>query len=299
LSQASGGAFDTSGVVAPPRSLSRLRFAYNTNGLQSHRLEEALDLLAEAGYAGVALTLDHMHLDPLTATPVDVKRVERALRARGLACAVETGARYLLDPRAKHRPTLIEADALGRARRLALLARSVEIAGELGAQVLTFASGPRDPSVPGESAFVFLQDALEKLSEKATEAHVRLALEPEPGHMPATLEQWRRARARVAVGLALDVTHLSVEAPEPSPAEVVAACADDLAQVHLADSPRGVHDHRPLGEGELDLGALLSALVRVGFGGLVSVELSRHSHAAHELVPRTMQRLRETVAELG
>lgn len=278
--------------------LDRLRLAYNTNGLQSHRLEDALDLLADAGYAGVALTLDHMHLDPLTATAVEVARVARALRSRGLACAVESGARFTLDPRRKHRPTLIEADALGRARRQDLLVRSLEIAADLGARTLTLASGPRDPSVPDETAHAFLQDALERLQPKATELGVALALEPEPGHLPATLESWARVHGRVPVALALDVTHLSVEAPEPSPADAVRAHADDLAVVHLADCPRGVHDHRPLGEGDLDLAALLAALGEIGFQGLVSVELSRHSHAAHELVPRTIARVREAIARL-
>ena len=64
--------------------MSDLRFAYNTDGLQSHRLEDALALIADAGYAGVALTLDHMHLDPLRATPGEVQAVRRLLRRHGL-----------------------------------------------------------------------------------------------------------------------------------------------------------------------------------------------------------------------
>ena len=40
-----------------------LRFAYNTNGTANHRLDDAIDLIAEAGYQGVALTLD-IHVDP-------------------------------------------------------------------------------------------------------------------------------------------------------------------------------------------------------------------------------------------
>jgi sugar phosphate isomerase/epimerase len=276
----------------------RLRFAYNTNGLQSHRLEDALDLVADAGYAGVSLTLDHMHLDPVHATPHDVKRVARALKARGLAVGVETGARFTLDPKRKHRPTLVEADALGRAKRFDHLLNAIDIAAELGAPVLTLASGPRDPDVPEDKAHAFLQDALARLHEKASEAKVTLALEPEPGHLPATLEGWRRARSHVPVALALDVTHLSVETPEPTPAEAVRAFADELVVLHLADSPRGRHDHRPLGEGDLDLRALLAALAETSFLGLVSVELSRHSHAAHELVPATMKKLRETFAAL-
>ena len=41
-----------------------LRYAYNTNGLTSHRLDDALALLADCGYDGVALTLDVAHHDP-------------------------------------------------------------------------------------------------------------------------------------------------------------------------------------------------------------------------------------------
>ena len=34
-----------------------LRFAYNTNGAANHRLDDALHMIADAGYDGVALTL--------------------------------------------------------------------------------------------------------------------------------------------------------------------------------------------------------------------------------------------------
>ena len=42
-----------------------LRYAYNTNGTAWHRLDDALVLIHEGGYDGVALTLDHHHFDPL------------------------------------------------------------------------------------------------------------------------------------------------------------------------------------------------------------------------------------------
>jgi D-psicose/D-tagatose/L-ribulose 3-epimerase len=40
-----------------------LRLASNTNGLFSHRLHDAISLIANSGYQGIALTLDHHHLD--------------------------------------------------------------------------------------------------------------------------------------------------------------------------------------------------------------------------------------------
>ena len=44
------------------------------------------------------------------------------------------------------------------------------------------------------------------------------------------------------------------------------------------------------GEGELDLDEALGVLTEIGYDGMVAVELSRHSHAAHETVPAAMAR---------
>ncbi|MCA8920390.1 MAG: sugar phosphate isomerase/epimerase [Planctomycetes bacterium] len=269
-----------------------LRFAYNTNGLQSHRLEDALALLGETGYHGVALTLDHMHLDPLQLAPGEVARVARSLAQRRLRCVVETGARYLLDPRRKHRPTLIDPQPLERMRRVDLLRRSLEVAAELQAEALTLHTGPLDPAQDAQDAQRFLLDGLSELLEKATELGVPLALEPEPGHFVATLAQFEALQATLPeLRLTLDVAHVSVEAEEGTPAEALRRYADALAVVHLEDAPRRVHAHLPFGEGELDLPGVLQALVEVGFAGLCAVELSRHSHAAHSLVPATWDAL--------
>ena len=106
-----------------------LRFAYNTNGAANHRLDDALSLIADSGYDGVALTLDHHHFDPFE--PDLERRAEglgRRLRRLGLGLVIETGARYLLDPRVKHEPTLLNPTPEGRARRIDFLTRCVRIA---------------------------------------------------------------------------------------------------------------------------------------------------------------------------
>src|SRR5262245_31963305 len=94
------------------------RLAYNTNGLAHHRLRDALVLLAELGYEGVAVTPDAGRLDPFELDPAEVAETRRVAEDLGLALSLETGARYLLDPRRKHWPTLLEADPAARARRL-------------------------------------------------------------------------------------------------------------------------------------------------------------------------------------
>ena len=275
-----------------------LRLAYNTNGLQSHRLDEALELLADLGYDGVALTLDCLHLDPLRAGPAEVAAVARTLRRLRLACAVETGARFVLDPRRKHRPTLFDPRPLERMRRADLLRRSLSIAAELGAEVLTLPAGPVDPDSAPADARLFLLDGLRELLAAAGELGVPVALEPEPGHLIDDLAGWRALADELPeLLLTLDVGHVSVARPEGTPAQAIRAHAARLGAVHLEDAPRGVHAHLPFGEGELDLPAVVGALGEVGYRGLCAVELSRHSHAAHETTAAAIAAIR--AAEAG
>ena len=62
-----------------------------------------------------------------------------------LVPVIETGARFLLDPWRKHRPTLLEDDPADRARRLDFLRRAVDLAAAVGAGVVSLWSGARPP----------------------------------------------------------------------------------------------------------------------------------------------------------
>ena len=167
-----------------------LRFGYITNGLAEHRLSDALQLLADHGYSGVGLTLGHHHLDPF-APDLRTRLLElrRLLDRLELAVVIETGARFLLDPRHKHEPSLISE---GRERRLDLLVRSVEIAAELGAEAVSFFSGVVPESLPVEEAWRRLTTGCEELLEAAALRGVTLGFEPEPGMLIDRLEGYER-----------------------------------------------------------------------------------------------------------
>ena len=73
--------------------MSALRYAYNTNGAANHRLDDAIRLIADSGYQGVALTLDHHHLDPFAdGWRAEAERVAALLASLNLGSVVETGA---------------------------------------------------------------------------------------------------------------------------------------------------------------------------------------------------------------
>jgi sugar phosphate isomerase/epimerase len=272
-----------------------LRFGYNTNGFAHHRLEDALDVLAEVGYSSVALTLDHHALNPFAADYSDQsRRVKELLRRHQLRSVIETGSRFLLDPRRKHQPTLLSADGAGRERRLDFLRRAVDLAADLGADAVSFWSGRADGPEADEALWARLVEGCRALCRHAEARGVRLAFEPEPGMFVDTMPRFAELFARVGhplFGLTLDVGHLYVSGEVPV-APHVARWREVLWNVHLEDMVRGVHDHRMFGEGDVDFDEALEALRAAGYSGGVHVELSRHSHDAVETARRALAFLR-------
>ncbi len=266
-----------------------LLLGYNTNGFAHHRLEDCLSILADLGYGAVALTLDVHHLDPYRSTPRDVADVRARLDRLGLVPVIETGARYLLDPRTKHEPTLLSPEPEGRARRLDFLYRSIDLAAELGAGAISFWSGRRRPEVDPDQARTWLVDGLRRLADRARPRSIDLAFEPEPGMFVegmADFEALDAACGDATPRLTLDLGHLLLTEPDPIDA-AVRRWADRLVNVHVEDMRRGAHDHLLFGEGEMPFEDILRALVEVDYRRPMTVELSRHSHAAPEAAARS------------
>ncbi|MFF8092386.1 sugar phosphate isomerase/epimerase family protein [Streptomyces sp. NPDC016675] len=273
-----------------------LRFGYGTNGLTDLRLDDALALLADLGYDGVGLTLDHMHLDPLAEDlAARTRRVAHRLDALGLDVTVETGARYVLDPRRKHGPSLLDPDPGDRARRADLLVRAVRVAADLGAHAVHCFSGITPPGTDAETAWKRLADALGPVLDAAADAGVPLAVEPEPGHLLATLADFHHLRRLLGdpgqLGLTLDLGHCQCLEPLP-PADCVRQAAPWLRHVQIEDMRRGVHEHLPFGDGEIDFPPVLQALADTGYQGLTVVELPRHSHAGPRFAELSLPFLR-------
>ncbi len=268
-----------------------LRFAYNTNGAANHRLDDALALIADAGYDGVALTLDIHHLDPFAENfAAERRRVAGRLRQLGLGCVVETGARFLLDPRAKHEPTLLTADPEGRVRRVDFLFRALEVAAETGADAMSFWAGVPKPGVTPDDARSWLRHGAEQVARRAETLGTTAALEPEPGMLIETVDDWA-ALDIPGLRLALDTGHCIVTG-ERDPAAAVAEFAPHLGTVTIEDMKRGVHVHLPFGEGDMDVPGVLRALQAVGFQKLVCVEMSRESHRADTIIPASLAHLK-------
>ena len=292
--QSPGSAPDAS---PPGADATTLRLGYGTNGFANHRLDDALAVIADLGYDGVALTLDHDHLDPFA--PGLTRRIAmlgRRLSALGLGLVIETGARYLLDPWHKHAPTLLHDDPT---RRIEFLRRAVRIGADLGAEAVSFWAGVRPDEVAPQVAWDRLVAGCATVVDAAEAAGVTLGFEPEPGMLVEDIAGWRRLRAALGdpapFGITLDIGHCRCLEPWPVP-QCVAEIAEHLVNVQIDDMRRGVHEHLEFGTGEIDFPPVLAALAEAGYGGLVAVELPRDSHAAPAVAARSIEFLRAAAA---
>ena len=258
--------------------------AYNTNGLAHHRLDDALRMLADLGYEGVALTPDVGHLDPFNTEERDWEKARGQLDALGLKCVLETGARYVLDPRRKHRPNLLAPDPGDAIRRLNFYRRCLKMARILGAPLISIWSGPLEPGDDPEAAFERLVERLPKLLDEARDAGVAVCFEPEPGHLIDGHAKYRELRKRLQrddLMTTIDIGHLIVTEPG-APQDHLAEFAPSLRNVQVDDARRGVHEHLMPGAGEIDFPAVFKELRRLKYAGPVALELSRDSHRGAE-----------------
>jgi len=268
---------------------------YNTNGFAHHDLFEAVELLAEIGYRSVAITIDHGALWPPDLTPNKDAHAPPALAAlRGLLerlnlrSVIETGGRFVLDPRHKHEPTLLSTD---RRRRIEFYEYAVDCAAELGSDCVSLWSGVLRENISAEEAMRRLVEGLQETLQYAAGRGVVVAFEPEPGMFIDSMARFEQLLAKLDapnLRLTLDIGHLQCQGETPI-AEQIRRWASRLVNVHIEDTRRGAHEHLMFGEGEIDFPPVLRALREIGYNGGVHVELSRHGHEAPQAARRAFE----------
>jgi sugar phosphate isomerase/epimerase len=297
---------------------------YNTNGLAHHDLFDAVELLADIGYRGVAITIDHNALPPGDCpdfrasdngtvpfrgakTAEQIARLRTLLAKLGMRSVIETGARFLLDPRTKHEPTLLSPSPQ---RRIDFYKYAVDCAAELGSDCVSLWSGAIcdagvSPATAAGTAAPQPMDrlvaGLREVLDYAAAKNVLIAFEPEPGMFIDTMAQFAELLGRIDapnLRLTLDIGHLQCQGELPI-AAVIRRWAPRLANVHIEDMRRGVHEHLMFGDGEIDFPPVLRALAEVGYDGGIYVELSRHSHEGPTAARRAFEVLGGMMRDKG
>ena len=291
-------ALEDAALAAGPLPGAGFVLGYGTNGFTDHPLDAALRVLESAGYGAVALTLGHPHLDPFAE---DADQRAALLRERldelGWRVVVETGIRYLLDPYAKHRPTLVDEYA---APRMRFLRRAIDLAVTLRADCVSLWSGVLPVDVAPEEGWRRLVPRMREIVAYAETSGVTLGFEPEPGMLVETVADAIRLREELGspevLGITVDLGHCVVVEPDGVVGALRAAGAQ-LVNVQVDDMMPDAHEHLELGRGRLDLAAALATLQEIGYRGVAAVELPRHAHDAPRVASRSMQAIHDAWRE--
>jgi len=275
---------------------------YNTNGFAHHTLEDAFAILHEIGYRAIAVTVERDLLDPPDSRGLShaVARLQSILQRHPMHLTIETGSRFLLDPRRKHQPTLISASPEGRNIRLEFLRTAIDLAAETNAACVSLWSGAAADAAPPAECFDRLRQGLSQLLTHAEHRRVKLAFEPEPAMFIESMAQFAQLHDTLnhpQFGLTLDAGHVHclVDGEIASHAR---RWRDRLWNVHIEDMRRGKHEHLMFGEGDLDVRETINALKEVRYTGPLNVELSRHSHDAVNVARASYDFLRTMVPDV-
>ena len=239
--------------------------------------------MADLGYQSIALTVDHGTLTPFGNTylaDAQAEQIKKRLNETGMRSVIETGARFLLQPRDKHEPTLVSVKQKGRDLRFEFLRHCIDTAANLGSDCVSLWSGRLLEDISDEQAMERLVESLSLVIDYAVDQNVILGFEPEPGMFIDTMEKYQQLLTQIDspnFKLTLDLGHLHCQQETPI-ADQIAKWADHIVNIHIEDMRAGVHEHLMFGDGDIEFAPVLAALTEIDYRGGLAVELSRHSH---------------------
>ena len=256
---------------------------YHTAGLLQHDVCDAVGELAHLGYGCVAI-----RPHPATFNPKAPGFGERLLRLRDavtrahVQSVLDLDAPFMHDPMASRGPSLAAADPAQCDSARQWIEQWVEIAVELGANLVTFSSGIGDRSGfdSDEQTLEQLAITLNTLLSQSAGKPVRLALRPRSGDAIATVAQFERLGQWLAepenLSLAADIGEMLIGGELPL-SDRMARNLDALACVYLCDRRAGIASDQRIGHGDVALGRILRSLGEHGFPGPVIFRVEGHS----------------------
>ena len=256
-----------------------MKLAFSTNAYLKFSFAEAVKRLAKIGYAGVEIMADVPHAWPAYMLPEQKQAIKKALADNKLAISnINSFMMHAInDPRQKYwHPSWIEPDRHYRQIRIEHTKRALTLAKELGAPCITTEpGGPVEPGQSWKSALQLFVEMLKPVAAHAEKEGVLLLVEPEPGLLIETVDQFLEFMQHVqspAVGMNFDIGH--AYCVKDDPATTIPRCAKFIRHFHLEDiAATRVHQHLVPGEGAIEFAAALKAIRAMNYQGWITIEL--------------------------
>jgi sugar phosphate isomerase/epimerase len=256
-----------------------MRLAFSTNAYLRYPFEEAAERIAALGYEGLEILADVPHAWPAGLLEGPKRAILAAMERHGLFFSNMNAfmMNAVADPRQPYwHPSFIEPDPNYRRIRIDHTRRALSLCAELGApHITTEPGGPIAPGQTRQQAIDLFVEVLKPLAEHAHNEGVLLLIEPEPGLLLETTDQYLEVAERVdapSIGLNFDVGHafcVSEDLPK-----AIARMAPHTRHYHLEDiAATRVHHHLVPGMGVIDFAEVVEAIRGTGYDGWLTVEL--------------------------
>jgi sugar phosphate isomerase/epimerase len=282
-----------------------MRLAFSTNAYLRFSFAEAVRRLARLGYQGVEVMADVPHAWPAFLLDEQKQAIRDALGANRLAISnVNAFMMHAInDPRQRYwYPSWIEPDRHYRQIRIDHTRRALTLARELGAPNIT--TEPGGPVPAGESwsaALKLFVEMIKPVAEHAEKEGVLLLVEPEPGLLIETADQFLEFMQHLdspAVGMNFDIGHAFCVGDDP--AATIPRLARHIRHFHLEDiAATRVHHHLVPGEGAIDFAAVLQAIRGIGYDGWITIELYPYADDPDTAARTAFQRVSEILIKKG
>jgi sugar phosphate isomerase/epimerase len=256
-----------------------MQLAFSTNAYLKYPFTEAVDRLARIGYIGVEIMADVPHAWPAYLLESQRQAIRDALSRNHLAISNVNAfmMNAINDRRQKYwHPSWIEPDPHYRQIRIDHTLRALTLAKELGAKCITTEpGGPVEPGASWSAALRLFVEMLKPVIAHAEKEGVLLLIEPEPGLLVETADQFLELMQHLdspAVGLNFDIGHFYCVNDDP--AATVPRLKKFTRHYHLEDiAATRVHHHLVPGEGAIDFTGTLQAIRTTGYNGWITIEL--------------------------
>ena len=256
-----------------------MQLAYSSNAYRKFSIEETIARIAALGYRGLELLADVPHAWPAGLLEERKRAIRQCLEQHGLAIANLNAfmMNAVADPRQPFwHPSWIEPDRHYRAVRREHTSRALRLAKELGARsIQTEPGGPLEPGQPWHTAADTFYEEIMPCVALAERLEVFLLIEPEPGLMIETFEQYLEFAGRIDspwIGLNFDIGHAFCVGQAPE--QWIARMAPHTKHYHIEDiAATGEHRHLVPGRGAIDFAAVFREIAQTDYRGWITVEL--------------------------
>lgn len=230
------------------------KIAYSTNAYTRYSLQDAIEGIADLGFAGIEILADIPHLFSDTPQSEIAKLkallLHKKIEISNINANTAAGLEYFDD------------------RRIAHTKKIIEIAGMLGAPNISFAI---------EHPFLnmrYILNALRELGDFAKKFGIKIGIEYEPDFFISNCDQLLKILQDLNhpnIGANLDIGHSVVNGENP--ADVIRKLNDKIWNIHIEDIKGRSHYHLIPGKGDIDFKAIRDALIDTKYDRWLTLEI--------------------------